>query len=219
MYGTTGPNYDFGALPATGNQTNFFYTASTDTVTLENINIEGAATLNGATITSWPSGGGGGGNATTVNVIAAETASNFPLIFSGSVSTAAGTQTQSMGLDSGGNLTYNPSTNQLNVVNIVASGDISAVNFNSTSDASLKTNVNTITRALDKVTQLRGVNFDWIETGKSATGVIAQEIEAVLPEVVSEDDNGIKHVAYGNLVGVLIEAIKELKAEIEELKK
>ena len=100
-----------------------------------------------------------------------------------------------------------------------ASGDMSAVNFNSTSDESLKENVTTITRALDKVTQLRGVNFDWIDSGKSATGVIAQEIEAVLPEVVSEDDNGIKHVAYGNLVGVLIEAIKELKAEIEDLKK
>ena len=100
-----------------------------------------------------------------------------------------------------------------------ATGDMTAANFNSTSDASLKTNVNTITRALDKVTQLRGVNFDWIDSGKSATGVIAQEIEAVLPEVVSEDKDGIKHVAYGNVVGVLIEAIKELKAEIEELKK
>tara|TARA_B110000503_G_scaffold37982_1_gene62289 strand:- start:1203 stop:1400 length:198 start_codon:yes stop_codon:yes gene_type:complete len=65
---------------------------------------------------------------------------------------------------------------------------------------------------------LRGVNFDWIDSGKAGTGVIAQEIEQIIPEVVREVD-GVKHVAYGNVVGVLIEAIKELKAEIEELKK
>ena len=100
-----------------------------------------------------------------------------------------------------------------------ASGDIQAVNFNSTSDESLKENVQTITNALDKVDSLRGVNFDWIDSGKAATGVIAQEIETILPEVVTEDEDGIKHVAYGNVVGVLIEAIKELKAEIEDLKK
>jgi len=50
-------------------------------------------------------------------------------------------------------------------------------------------------------------------------GVIAQEVEAVLPEVVTEKEDGMKAVAYGNIVGVLIEAIKDLKAEIEELKK
>jgi hypothetical protein len=100
---------------------------------------------------------------------------------------------------------------------VTTTGDITAANFNSTSDESLKENVHTIENALDKVDSLRGVNFDWKESGLTATGVIAQEIETILPEVVTEVD-GIKHVAYGNVVGVLIEAIKELKAEIEDLK-
>ena len=54
--------------------------------------------------------------------------------------------------------------------------------------------------------------------GVRQSGVIAQEVEAVLPEVVHTNEDGIKSVAYGNLVGLLIESIKELKAEVEQLK-
>jgi len=97
-------------------------------------------------------------------------------------------------------------------------GTIYAANFDSTSDATLKTNVETIPDALDKVQQLRGVSFDWIENGKSEVGVIAQEVEAVIPELVSTDDQGIKSVKYGNIVSVLIEAIKEQQEQIDELK-
>ena len=86
------------------------------------------------------------------------------------------------------------------------------------SDERLKSNVRTIDSALDKVTAMRGVYFD--KDGKARTGVVAQEVEKVLPEVISVNENdGYKTVAYGNIVGVLIEAIKELKAEIEELKR
>ena len=92
-----------------------------------------------------------------------------------------------------------------------ATGDVTAF-----SDARLKDNVETIDNALDKVTAMRGVTFD--KGGKKGTGVIAQEIEEVLPEVVNNNGE-YKSVAYGNIVGTLIEAIKELKAEIEELKK
>jgi hypothetical protein len=92
-----------------------------------------------------------------------------------------------------------------------ATGDVTAF-----SDARLKDNVETIDNALDKVTAMRGVTFD--KDGKKGTGVIAQEIEEVLPEVVNNNGE-YKSVAYGNIVGTLIEAIKELKAEIEELKK
>ena len=96
-------------------------------------------------------------------------------------------------------------------------GTIYAANFDSTSDATLKTNVETIPNALDKVQQLRGVSFDWIESGKSEVGVIAQEVEAVIPELVSTDDQGIKSVKYGNIVSVLIEAIKEQQQRIVAL--
>jgi hypothetical protein len=86
------------------------------------------------------------------------------------------------------------------------------------SDERIKENVETIDNALNKVQQLRGVSFNRIKDGKHSIGVIAQEIEKVLPEVVTEDEQGIKAVAYGNVVGVLIEAIKEQQKQIDELK-
>ena len=98
------------------------------------------------------------------------------------------------------------------------SGTANAANFNTTSDATLKTNVETLSGSLDAVTSLRGVSFDWLENGGSEIGVIAQEVEAVLPDVVSTNDEGIKSVKYGNMVAVLIEAIKEQQAQIDELK-
>jgi hypothetical protein len=96
------------------------------------------------------------------------------------------------------------------------SGVVTATDFNSTSDQSLKTNINTIDNALDIVNDLRGVSFDWKETGKSSYGVIAQELEKVLPSLVS--DTEIKTVNYNGIIGVLIEAVKELSEEVERLK-
>ena len=95
--------------------------------------------------------------------------------------------------------------------NFVATGNVTAY-----SDARLKENVETIHNALDLVHQMRGVFYDRIDTGEPGVGVIAQEIEEVLPEVVVHSD-GMLSVAYGNLVGVLIEAIKELSARVEKL--
>ena len=90
------------------------------------------------------------------------------------------------------------------------------------SDERLKENIETIPNALDKVCQMRGVTFNRTDfDGEKQMGVIAQEVEKIIPEVVKEDDteDKIKSVAYGNMVGVLIEAIKDLKAEVDELKK
>jgi len=90
------------------------------------------------------------------------------------------------------------------------------------SDERLKENIETIPNALDKVCQIRGVTFNRTDfDGEKQMGVIAQEVEKIIPEVVKEDDSEdkIKSVAYGNMVGLLIEAIKDLKAEIDELKK
>ena len=86
------------------------------------------------------------------------------------------------------------------------------------SDARVKENVKTIDNALDKVTKLRGVSYNKIGETEEKIGVIAQEIEKVLPQVVQEDAKGMKSVAYGNIVGVLIEAIKEQQKQIDELK-
>ena len=88
------------------------------------------------------------------------------------------------------------------------------------SDERLKSNITTIPDALSKVTEMRGVHYVRDATGKDSTGVIAQELQEIAPELVltAEDEMGTLSVNYGNITGYLIEAIKELKAEIEELK-
>ena len=95
---------------------------------------------------------------------------------------------------------------------VYASGNVSAY-----SDISLKTNIQVIPDALDKVCSMRGVTFDRVDMQLRQTGVIAQEVQAVLPEAVT-DDGELLSVAYGNMVGLLIEAIKELRAEVNELR-
>ena len=103
-------------------------------------------------------------------------------------------------------------------ISIYASHDVAAY-----SDARVKTDIETIPNALDKVNKLRGVTFkrtDEGSTDKRMMGVIAQEVLDVVPEVVNQrESDGHYSVSYGNMVGVLIEAVKELKAEVEELKK
>lgn len=94
---------------------------------------------------------------------------------------------------------------------IISSGDITAF-----SDIRLKSNIEKIENALDKVCQLSGYTYDM--NNKRRTGVIAQEVEKVLPEVVQDREDGYKTVAYGNMIGLLIEAIKELKEEIKGIK-
>jgi hypothetical protein len=114
------------------------------------------------------------------------------------------------------------------------SGEIRATNNITayySSDARLKENVQPISNALYKLSQIRGVTFDWtqeeIERGggedgyfvrKHDVGVIAQEVEVVLPEVVAEREDGFKAVKYDRIVALLIEAVKELQAEVAELR-
>ena len=99
------------------------------------------------------------------------------------------------------------------------------------SDKSLKENIKNIENPLEKISQINGVTFDWTEdyikqhggedkyfVRKNDVGVIAQEIEKVLPQVVATREDGIKAVKYDRIVALLIESIKELKKEIEELK-
>jgi len=110
-------------------------------------------------------------------------------------------------------LAYDEGTNTYTLDgNLSVNGDV-----NSTSDKNLKTNISTITSSVDKVSELRGVNFEWKDSGKKSLGVIAQEIEEVLPELVNETKEGNKTVQYGNMVGLLIEAVKELNEKIERL--
>ena len=93
---------------------------------------------------------------------------------------------------------------------LIATGDVTAY-----SDRRLKRNIETINNAIDTVSNLRGVTFE--KDGKNSLGVIAQEVEEFLPEVVHTTQDGMKAVAYGNIVGVLIEAIKEQQEQINQL--
>jgi hypothetical protein len=120
-------------------------------------------------------------------------------------------------------VTYNGATMAVTGA-ITATGDITA--FYS-SDKNLKTNISNIPHALEKVKQINGVTYNWNDIAKSIdanktdaseAGVIAQEIEEVLPQVVTHRDDGYLAVRYEKLVPLLIEAIKELSAEVEALK-
>ena len=148
--------------------------------------------------------------------------------FSGNVTASARTA-----LSAGTGISYNNSTGvitctvdtpaEVGLGNLSNNGNNLSGNFTATgnvtafSDARLKENVETIEGALEKVSQMRGVMYD--KDGERGTGVIAQEMQQVMPEVVIDSGRGdYLSVAYGNIVGVLIESIKELKAESEELK-
>ena len=90
--------------------------------------------------------------------------------------------------------------------------------LDTTSDVRLKENIVTIENPLGKTTALRGVNYNWIASGEYTMGVVAQEVQEVIPEVVTEKSDGTLTVNYQAMVGLLIEAIKELKEELDELK-
>ena len=92
---------------------------------------------------------------------------------------------------------------------MIASGNVTAY-----SDAKLKTEISSIDNALDIVGKLRGVNYKWLSNGQADIGVIAQEVEEVVPEVVKTSEDGTKSVDYGRLVSILINAVNELKEEI-----
>lgn len=98
-----------------------------------------------------------------------------------------------------------------------AARDISARNFDTTSDATLKTDILKVDNALDILESISGVSFKWKGTGEKSMGIIAQQVEKVLPELINNTSSH-KAVNYNGLIAVLIESIKELKQEIKELK-
>lgn len=140
------------------------------------------------------------------------------------VNNATGNSTISMSGSYPGSFTVGTSSSHV----LYCTGDIIAY---SSSDLALKENISPITNALDKVSQIGGYNFDWKDSHikdrggedgyfvrKSDVGIIAQEVQKVLPEIVGERDDGTLGVRYEQIVPLLIESIKELKSEIESLK-
>jgi hypothetical protein len=109
-------------------------------------------------------------------------------------------------LTSSTKLTYNPSTGQL-----------TAVDFNSTSDIIYKENVQSIANSLDLVNNINAVSFNWKDTGRKSYGVIAQELQQILPELVTQGSAGLA-VSYLPLIAILLQAVKDQQTQIDELR-
>ena len=166
--------------------------------------------------------GGGGGAISGINVTQDDTGVRYPLLAAG---TNTSTTTQYVDATA---LVYNTSSNCLGIGSLTPTsrldiigdvkvvGVVTASDFNSSSDIKLKTNIKTITNPIEKVLQISGVTFNWKESGKATLGVIAQEVEKVLPELVSDADP--KSVNYNGLIGLLIECVKDQQRQIDELR-
>jgi hypothetical protein len=208
-------NTTIGAAGKTVNSTGWFGVTGRATIST-NLFVAGNTTVRGlsangslgtanyvlktnGTTTFWGAAAGGGGGATLSDETSSAT-THYPTMSttsSGSWSSAIVTTTK---------LYFTPSTGQLN-----------ATIFNSLSDKRVKKNIKIVDNALNTVNGMRGVKFNWKETSTPSIGLIAQEVEKLLPELVHTGHNGEKSVNYGGVVGVLVEAIKELTKRIDKL--
>jgi len=185
-------------LTATSGETTTLNTSSTKLTfqpSTGNMGVGGNLTAGGQV-----SGTSFQGPSTSVALTADNTTNStqFPLFAS------AATGNHSPRTDTG--YTYNPS-----------SGELTATIVTASSDGIQKKNIKTINNAMEKVKNLRGVSYNRKSNDSEEIGVIAQEVEKILPSIVRGKE-GAKSVAYGNIVAVLIEAIKEQQVQIDDLK-
>ena len=179
---------------------------ASETVFYNNINMNGIGTITATTGFSGP-----GTNLTgTASGLAAGGLTGSPNITVGTVSATSAYFNGTVGI---GNIT--PSYTLDITGGVRATQDVIAY-----SDVRVKKDIEKIDNALEKISQISGYTFNRKDCdSKRQAGVLAQEVQKVLPEVVYEDNNGMYSVAYGNLVALLIEAIKEEKAKREALEK
>jgi hypothetical protein len=104
-------------------------------------------------------------------------------------------------------LTFNPST-----------GLLTSTDYNSASDLALKENITPIQNALNVIQQLNGFKFTWKETGEGSYGLSAQDVEKIIPEIVKVRPDGFKGINYLNIIALLIESIKDLNKQIQDLR-
>jgi hypothetical protein len=140
------------------------------------------------------------GGVTVTDDTSTNSNARYPLFTSATSGSVTGTNVSTT------KLYFNPSTGTLN-----------ATNFNSLSDETLKTNITPIVNATDIVRALNGVEFDWTDTGDKSSGVIAQQLEPILPHLVNTNEEGIKSVNYQGITAYLIEAFKEIDQRLQNL--
>ena len=237
--GTTNQTYTFGSnafnsttIPTNNNQlTNGagYITSYTETDTLATVTGRGATTATACSFTNTTSfliGGSGSANLYLGNIISPSSSDKGARFHSSNndfYMDFQGDATQNWFLrdyDGSGGTHDRFGFNFINGT-FTATGDVVA--FGSPSDIRLKENIKPIKSALDKAMKLQGVTFDWKENNnvldlKEDIGFIAQDIQKVLPELVRENKDGMLSMRHQGITPILLEAIKELKAEIEELK-
>lgn len=118
-------------------------------------------------------------------------------------------------------LSFQPSSgtltvNDLSTTNITATGNLEAGTITETSSRVLKTNIKPITGAINQISSLEGVSYIRITSGKKEAGLIAEEVEKILPELV-ESSGKYKSISYSRLTAYLIEAVKDLKKQIDSI--
>ena len=161
------------------------------------IGASGTIGVNGAT---GPVGASGAGASITITDDNTTNANYYPMMSAVTSGIATAVYTAST------EMYFNPS-----------SGTLSATQFNSLSDEKFKDNFTPITNALELINSLKPGSFTWKSNGKKAYGVLAQETELILPEIVDSYD-GKKTVSYDQMIPILIQAVKDLQKEIIELK-
>lgn len=191
-----------GTSAHTGNSTFTTLSASGAATLSSTLAVTGATTLNAATTINLASAG-------ALNINTSGTLNGLRFYSGGTITGQLGASTTYpfyVANAAGTAMIYSDTSG-----NFTAAANISAY-----SDAKLKTNVHTIDNALVLVEKLRGVYYKRIDSGEEGIGVIAQEVRNVFPQAVQNND-GTLSVLYGNLVGPLIEAVKELSARVKEL--
>ncbi len=188
------------------NYTSTLFTPSASSNSIGGVTLSNNVVSTGGTVVA---GGGGTHSLGVINFAngAITGATSLNTITIGASGNVSGMGTLGCGL-----ITAPTATNTINGL-IINAGTCTGVDFVATSDRRLKSSISTISNALETVKGLRGVYFTRLGETKRSVGVIAQEVEEVLPEVVHGDD--MKSVSYGNIVGLLIEAVKELSEKME----
>ena len=151
----------------------------------------------GAGVPTWTTPSAGG-----ATIVDDTTTNATRYIMLGSVNTGSYTSANT----SSTKLYFNPST-----------GILGATIFQSLSDETQKTDIVKITDSVSIVSKLEGVEFNWKETNKKSSGIIAQQLESILPHLIETSDLGLKSVNYSGIIGYLIEAVKELSERVIEL--
>jgi hypothetical protein len=133
--------------------------------------------------------------------------------FTGTVSGVTATH---VGLSNVGNYTVNQN---VGTANDVTHNTVTATAFYYSSDATLKTNIGTLTNYWETLDALRPVSFDWISSGKKDLGLLAQDVQSVMPESVTTTNNGTLAISSSGIIANLVAAVKDLKQQVEELTK